>query len=351
MANLPDFFGLNLGHFSIKLAEAKRISETKVRIDTLNSTPTVVGMLENDSPEGINTLAAEIKKAVINSGIRTKNVVMSVPEVGVFSRLITLPKVNNNEVSEAIQWALKPLVPVSLEEVNISYLEIDERTVDGNTFSNWYVVAAPKNVILRYQQVMEKAGFTLLAVETEALAISRMVAFNYPADIKKDLMLLDLGAESTNVILTRNGVVMFSQTISTGSNAITKVISTDFGIDMIQAEKYKITYGIDFQSGDGKIAKSIEPIIQIFLGEIQRTLVYYKEKIGGVQLSGIFLTGGGADLPKIDIYLSEKMKLPVIVANPLVNMEVSRQVGNNLKNLHLKSFNVALGLCLKGTLV
>lgn len=349
MAVIPDFFGLNLGHFSIKLAEVKRTGN-QAQLLAIGSTPTSVGLLNNDSDNGIQSLANEVNKACKNAGIRSRNCVMSVPESAVFSRLITLPKVSESEVSEAIQWALKPLVPMNLEDVNISFLEIDQKVVDGNQFSNWYVVAAPKELIQRYLDAMEMAGITLLAVETESLALTRMVVYNYPQFATKDIMIVDMGAESTNVILSRNGVVMFSQTISTGSNAITKVISSDLGVDMMQAEKYKITYGLDAAQMEGKVARSVEPILQIISAEIQRTMSYYKEKIGGTGISQIFISGGGSDLLKFNEYLQVKLNLPVVNSNPVANFAQDPTLGQKLQNIHLSSFNVSLGLALKGIL-
>lgn len=349
MAVIPDFFGLNLGHFSIKLAEVKQVGN-KATLEAIGSTPTSVGLLNNDSDNGIKTLATEINKACKNSGIKSRNCVMSVPESAVFSRLITLPKVTDKEVGEAIQWALKPLVPMGLEDVNVSFLEIDQKVVEGNTFSNWYVVAAPKELIRRYQDSMEIAGINLLAVETESLALTRMVVYNYPQFSKKDIMIVDMGAESTNIILSRNGVVIFSQTISTGSNAITKVISSDLGVDMVQAEKYKITYGLDVTQAEGKVAKSVEPILQIVSSEILRTLSYYKEKIGGTGISEVFISGGGSDLLKFNEYLQAKLNIGVINSNPISNFQQDPTLAQKIQNVHLSSFNVALGLSLKGIL-
>lgn len=349
MAEIPDFFGLNLGHFSIKLAEVKKAG-TQAQLLSIGSVPTSVGILNNDSENGIQTLANEVNKACKQVGIKSRNCVMSVPESAVFSRLITLPKVSETEVSEAIQWALKPLVPMALEEVNISFLEIDQKVVDGNTFSNWYVVAAPKDLIQRYLTSMERGGFNLLAVETESLALTRMIVYNYPQFAKKDIMIVDMGAESTNVILSRNGVVMFSQTISTGSNAITKVISSDLGVDMVQAEKYKITYGLDASQAEGKVAKSVEPILQIISSEILRTITYYNEKIGGTGISQIFICGGGSDLLKFNEYLQTRLNVPVINSNPVANLAKDPTLPQKLQNIHLSSFNVSIGLALKGIL-
>src|SRR5690606_1716383 len=196
-------------------------------------------------------------------------------------------------------------------------------------------------------KICELAGLNLLAIETESLGIVRMVDFCRDIPDGKSIMIIDMGAENTNMILARNSVVIFSQTISTGSNSMTKVIASDFGIDELQAERYKVSYGLDFTAGDGKIAKSIEPIVQVILGEASRTLAYLREKIGGESVSAIFLTGGGSGLKGLDVYIKEKLNVDTMIVNPLNNMQIDSKLMSKLQTNSGREFNVAIGLALK----
>ncbi len=349
MANLPEFFGLNLGHDSIKLVQVKN-EANKLRIVNAYRMPTAVGLLENDSEEGVTTLSKEIGKAVKSGNLTTKNCVISVPEVSVFSRLITLPRLDEKDINDAINYALKPLVPIPLDNVNVSFLEINSFESEGKQMVNWYVVAAPKQLISRLQLVVENTGLNLLAVETEALAIARMVQHNYSMPQNSDALIIDMGADSTSLILSRNGVVIFSQSIGTGSDAFTKVIAADYGIDMQLAEKYKLAYGMNPNEGEGKIAKSIDPIMQIMMSEVERTINYYKDKIGGKEIQKIYLTGGGAHLNWLDKFVNQKFNIATEVVNPIKNLEVDPQSSQVFNPNSINSFNVSIGLALKGIL-
>jgi len=275
---------------------------------------------------------------------------MAVPEISIFSRLITTPVADSQEdTAEAIMWAIKPLIPIAIEEVNISYLEIDRFKQGKNDMVNWYVVASPKRLVNNFQTVMSKAGLNLLAIETEALAATRAIQFNYRFN-EQNVVIVDLGAESTNIILARKGVVLFSQTISTGSNSITKVIASDYGIKMEQAEKYKITYGLDKTKGEGKIAESIEPAVNIITSEVGRTLTYFREKLGGSKISKIFLTGGGALLPKFDEHFSNTFKIKTEVADVFKKVSIDNSLRDEFKKENPSSLSIAIGLALKGKL-
>ena len=345
--NLPPFFGINIGKDKIKIIQVKKEGEQKEKLIGIGSVPSSVSLVSNESEDGNTELATEISRGAKVAGVDTKNCVISIPELSVYSRLLTLPKVNENEVEESIHYALKPLIPVPIESVNITFLPVDEIKNENGVLVNWYAVAAPKQLVDRDVKILEKAGLNLLAIETESLALVRMVYFCHEIPQGRDVMIIDIGAETTNMIIARNSVVVFSQSVSTGSNAMTKVIAADFGISESEAEKYKVTYGLDFQAGEGKIAKSIEPIVQIILGEISRTLTYLRERISGESVDSVYLTGGGSALKGLDIYMKEKLSLNVMTSNLLSHLDIDPKLNTKIGSSEGKEYNVALGLALK----
>lgn len=348
MANLPPFFGLNIGKDKIKLAQVRYLDESKVKLEGLGSIPSSVSLVANESEEGNNNLSNEIMKCVKQSEISTKNCVMSIPELSLFSRLLTLPKVEDVEVEESIHYALRPLIPVPIESVNISFLEVDEiKSQNKQTMVNYYCVAAPKTIVDRYIKVANKAGLNPLAIETESLAIARMVFFTHKIPNGKNVMILDIGAENTNLIIARNSVVIFAQSISTGSNSMTKLISSDLGMDESKAEELKKAYGLDFTQGEGRVAKAIEPIVQIMLGETSRTMTYLRERIAGESISSIYLTGGGAGLKNLDKYMKDNLNIDTILANSVLNFEIDPKLTGLIQRNNAREFNVAIGLSLK----
>jgi type IV pilus assembly protein PilM len=343
MAGIPEFFGLDLGNNSIKVAQLKAHG-SKYELTNYASVDINANLLENQSEAGIKELGDKIKQAVKDAKIDTEKCVMSLPESSIFSRLVTLPKVTEAEQDEAVHWAIKSLVPVPLENLNVSYIKIDEFSKDGKEMVNWYVVAARKELVEQSEKIIKAAGFSLLAVETEALATTRTIFSNY--SVTGDAIILDFGADATNLIISRNSAVMFSQTINTGSNSLTKVLAADFGLDDIQAEKYKYTFGLDETAGEGKIARSIKPLVDVIISELSRTISYYKDRIGGSNLSKIYLTGGGSKLPKFAEYVKANVQVEVELSTVLGNIEVKKDP----QNFDYASFNVAIGLGLKGLL-
>jgi type IV pilus assembly protein PilM len=344
MSNIPELFGVDLGNSAIKACQVKKDGNS-FEIINIGSEKIQTSIFDSQNDEAIKVLASKIQDLVKSANIKTRNAIVSLPESAIFSRMVTLPEMKPEELNEAIHWAVKPIVPIAIESLNISFLKIDEVIKDDKKQVNWYVVAAPKDIIEKIKNIFDTSGYNLLAIETEALAATRSIFTNY--DIKGDVLIVDIGSDNTNLILARNNAVMFSQTLGTGSDSLTKVIASDYGLDETEAEKYKMSYGLDFNSGEGKIAKSLQPIVDLIVDEITRTLSYYKDKIGGSAISEIFLSGGGGNLLKLDEYLSLKLNQPVVKGNNIAKLTISKKL--NITNSELLSgYNVSLGLALKG---
>lgn len=344
--SLPDFFALDIGNHSIKVAQLKRFGKDKAKLSHIGKVDTPFGLLDNESDEGLVQLAEKVKQAKELAGIKTKMCVAAVPEASVFSRLITIPKVEKDKIEEAVHWEIKSMIPVPLENVDIAFLDIAEKEVAGQKLVDMYVVAAPKALTDRFRKIAEKAGLELIALETEALANTRAVLFNNNT-LTGDVVSIDFGGHDTTITLSRNGVVVFSQTSSTGSDSFTKVIASDYGIDEAEAEKYKRTFGIDPNQGEGKIAKSIEPIIQILLSDLVRALNYFKEKVGGKLVNPIFLTGDGANLTGLPKYLQDNLGIEVRVLEPLSYVDIEDSAKSEVDNYRKPGMTVSIGLGLK----
>ncbi|MDQ6985159.1 MAG: type IV pilus assembly protein PilM [Candidatus Dojkabacteria bacterium] len=348
MAKIIEFFGLDFGDYSLKLSYTKR-SGNKVTLESLASGLTKIGLLGNDSEEGIDEIAETVKEIHERSGVNTKNCVFSIPEQSVFSRLLVVPEVDEENINDAIHWGIKPLVPTSLDNVSIAFTNIDKKELNGKPYINWYVVAAPKERIKFYRKIATKAGLNLLAIETEALATARLVTFS--TGQKEDILILDFGADNSNIILARKGISIYSQTLSTGSSSINKILSADFGFDDAKAEQLKLQFANQTPENIQKIAKAIEPITQMLISEISRTLVYYKEKLGKSEINTVYLTGGGAKLYMLDKMIKDALGINAVLVDPINNMSLTTQAKKIVQTTNVHSYNVALGLSLKGLVI
>lgn len=140
-------------------------------------------------------------------------------------------------------------------------------------------------------------------------------------------VLVDLGAETTTVLVYKGNIVRFLATIPLGMNFINKDLET-IQIDRAEAEEVKLKYGnlekVDseeaekeeaqfYTTSDGrKIEVSvIKNIIQARATEIIDNVSnqIIRSNYGDKLLAGIILTGGGANMKNIDKAFIESTKI------------------------------------------
>ena len=111
-------------------------------------------------------------------------------------------------------------------------------------------------------------------------------------------LVVDLGAKATDMAVVENGLVVFSRSIATAGEALTRAIATSLGLDPSQAEAYKKAYGVDPQKLEGKVREAIGPVLNVVVKEIEKTIAYYHSETRKT-VKRVILSGGTAGLPEV----------------------------------------------------
>jgi Tfp pilus assembly protein, ATPase PilM len=158
-------------------------------------------------------------------------------------------------------------------------------------------------------------------------------------------MIVHMGAATTNIAVVENGELIMVFTVDKGGIAITRAISLDLGIDITQADSYKKAYGLNKDAFEGKIGKSLFPILESILGDIRKTMLLYKEKNPNQPITQMILSGGSAQLPGVDIYFTNQLNIQVVLGSSFQVYDMKNvppEIGADSL-----SFNVVSGLALK----
>lgn len=340
MAKLPDHVGIDFGTHSVKAVELKGISSTPTLVN-LGSQLTPKGVINSGEKEDQKKLADVLKKLYDNSKIRNKTAVMALPEFSVFTRFLEFPGVKKEELRDAVFFEAKQYIPLPIDDVQMSFVTIGFN--EEKNAPRVLLVAAPKKIIDIYMDIAGMSGLDLVAIETEAVAMGRAM---FKSTHKKDLVMLDFGANSTDMSIMSNGYLVFSQSISIGSDSLTQAIVNKFNFEYSRAEEFKRNYGLVPSVLEGKIYSVLSPIMESIMVEVQRGVEFYKNKTMSSAPTEYMLNGDGALLPNLPEYVSKALGVNTQVANPWNNIVVD----SKFKDIVAKggpSYSVAIGLALK----
>jgi type IV pilus assembly protein PilM len=336
-------FGLDIGTTAIRIVWLSRDND-RYTYEASAIAPTPSPGMQSESPFDHQELAKYLNKLVSTAKITTRDVTIALPERQVFTKVIDMPVISEKELANAIYWEAEQYIPAPLNTMTLDW-SILRKPKEANTQDRMQVllVAAPLQLIKRYQTIVELAGFSLVAVETEILSVIRSVIHN---DHTVTSLIMHMGALSTSLCIVKEQIMVFNYSVPLGGIAMTRAIAADFGFTPTQAEEYKRTYGISDEHFGGKVGTAIQPILTELLSEARKAMVFYNEKYREESpISQILLTGASANLPGIDLYFAEHIGIETVIANPWKLLDIQK-VPTTLQSSGAE-YAVALGLALK----
>lgn len=333
--------GLDIGSSSIKFASLKREGEV-YSLDAVGVAPASSHGAMSESLVDLQNLADSIKKLISSSNVKSTGVALSIPESLVYTKVIEMPDLSDQELTAALKFEMEQYVPLPLDQARTDWEVLSHTDEGGKKTMDVMLVAAPIGILSKYEKIMEMAGLTAEVVETEIVSVHRALLplVNSP----DPNMIVHVGATTTSVAIVKNGTIKMVFSTALGGAAITRAISVDLGIDATQAENYKKAYGLAKDAFEGKIGQALSPILSSIIGDIRRALLAYREK-SNENMKQIILSGGTALLPGIDVYFTNTLNTQVVVGNSFAAYNI-QNVPNELQ-VDAPSYNVVIGLALR----
>lgn len=336
-------FGLDIGATTIKLVFLEGQKGGYIYKASLIAPSSAKGML-SESPLDEEDMAQTIRKAVNDAHIDSKYVNVALAENQVYTKALEMPVLSDRELASAIYWEAEQYIPVPLTNVTLTWNVL--KRPDHPTPSDKMqilMVGAPTMLVKKYQKILLMAGLTINSMETEILSTIRSLVLgeNFPPTL-----IISIGAVSTSFAIVRNGLMVFTYSMSIGGAAINRAIATDFGLTPVQAEEYKKVYGVSGKSLGGKIGQATEPILNSILMEAKKSLAFYTQKYKDeTPIRQILLSGGTAKLPGIEIFFANNSGIETAIANPwkvLSSQAVPKEVLDNASD-----YTIAVGLAMR----
>ena len=195
--------GLDIGSSSVKAIELKA-SGKGYRVSAIG--------VESVPPDSIvdgaiidgGAVADAIRRLFANKRFKAKDIVASLSGNSVIVKKITLPAMTESELSESIYWEAEQYIPFDIQDVNLDYEILDPGTgQDSQGSMEVLLVAAKKDKIADYTNVIAQAGKTPVMVDVDVFALQNAFEANYGFEPTAVVAILNAGASAINInILT-----------------------------------------------------------------------------------------------------------------------------------------------------
>lgn len=307
---MSDFFGLDIGSSSIKVAQIKGRSITHLGIVANPTGKVGVDLVMNEK----QALAETVKKLISESGIKTKKAVVSVPEVLVYSKVMSFPVISPAELASAIKWQADQDVPLPMDQVDLSWGVIEKPNKrSGQEQMRVLVVAVPKKLSKAMTEFFSMVGVEPIRAENETVSLARL---ENAKTAKGSVLIGDFGANSVKMVIADFGLIRSVYSYPVGGMAFTRALGQEFSLSVIQAEQYKRAYGADRNQLEGKIFKGMEPVLNNIMEEINRMVGSFNQTNSEKRIERVIFNGGGIYLKGLIGLMTEKLGVEVVMGNP-----------------------------------
>ncbi len=173
----------------------------------------------------------------------------------------------------------------------------------------------PRLVVESLYAVVARAGLEVSSITLEPIAAMNV---SISSSLRLlNLALVDIGAGTSDIALTKDGTVFAFAMASIAGDEITEKVAQVLLLDFDEAEKAKISLnneiikytdimGLIHEKNSSEVLNEIDESIRILAEEISNKILEFNGKAP----SAVFLVGGGSQIPRLTGYIAEYLRIP-----------------------------------------
>lgn len=353
---IPSAFGLDISDLSVKIIGLKK---NRKGSDLLfwGNTAIPKGIITQGDIVQEEEAASFIRKALAGTRgekIRSPYVAVALPEEKTFMKVIKMPNMREKELESAVRIEAENHIPLNVEEAVIGFRVIPiPKDRKDQEHLDILLSAVARPVVESYSSVVKKAGLVPVLMEPESLSIARCLI---PRNVRVEpTLIIDFGTSRTTFIIVSGSSIRFTSSIGISSDTITRAIANILGVSVEDAEKLKLTHGLNKRAHGGKIYEAANSVLAELVNEIERQLRFYQSHATHEHMAGerivnkVILSGGGSLLSGFKEYLKKGLARSVELGNPFTNVfEKSQRSRREPAASKILSYTTAIGLALAG---
>jgi type IV pilus assembly protein PilM len=303
---------------------------------------------------GENASAEERDQAVIDALVKARSgrdfrgreAVFSIGGRELFVQNIRVAQAAGDDLEKIVHFEAASRLPFKREEAEIRYLEAADVRQGETMRREVILLACNRAVIRRTLDIAERSGLEPVAIDVEPTALLRSYAkqFRRDEDQQARLLVVNIGASNTSVVIARGADAMFVKYVDVGGRQMDEAVAQHLKLSLPDASSLRRHNG-DRRADqrDPEVARSVTEalrgVLEQLASELSMCIRYYSVTFRGQPLSRIVL-GGGEASPTVVEWLSSRLEMPCELGNPLRSF--SRAPAGRASQ-----WDVAAGLALK----
>ena len=343
----PPMIGLDISSSSVKLVELGQDESGKFILERFASESFEKGWIVDGQIEKFEEVADAVRRVIVKSGTKSRDVVMAMPQSAVITKKIMLPAgLREEELEVQVESEANQYIPFSLDEVSLDFCVIGPSPTSVGDVEV-LIAASRKDRVQDRQGLAEAAGLRPVVLDIEAhasrLAMSRLVRALPNAGRDSLVALFEIGADTTSLKVLLDDELLYDRDQAFGGSQLTQLISRQYGFSFEEAEQKKLASELP----DDYTSQILAPFVDSLSQEIGRALQYFFTSTPHHKVHYVMLAGGTATLPGLKDRVTELTGFASKVVNPFDNMTFDSAVRESKLYREAPSYLTACGLAMR----
>ena len=345
--NSGKLVGIDIGTTSIKTAELSR-SGRSIMVDRYAVEPLTPGLIIDNNIKDIGAVSDSLKRALKRSGSKAKRGAVCVSSNSVISKLVTVQSdLEEDELESFVEIEADRVVPYSLDEVNIDFINMGKSTKSVGE-DDIQIVVCRKNVVEDMVAVLESADIEPAVVDVDTFTLGRVYSLVNQglvgAGAKRTSAMIDFGSNTSRFMVYHNNNLIYSRETPFGGRQLIESINQKYG--MPQDEALVALRKNDLP--DSFKVEVLKPFVKTLVQEILRALQFFYSSSTYNDIDELMIAGGCAHIGNIEKILEKRVEVPTVVVNPYASIRIGSKIDKSRFRKDIPSLAVATGLALRG---
>jgi len=313
--------GLDIGSCTLKVGEIvdSKQGRSLKNFAMLDIPP---GVIEEGTIREPDIAAQKIRELFKTAGIKEQNVAISIGGFSIIVKNITVQTMTEEELQETIQLEAEQYIPFDISDVNLDFQIIGENENNPNQM-NVILVAAKKEMVEDYLNVVQLAGLNPLILDVDAFALQNIFEMNYEG-AEESIALIDIGASKTSLNILKGYSSVFMRDVSLGCFQINQKIISLINCPPEDAEDIKFNEKSD-KISQNDLSEITSAVVSDWCSEIRRALDFFYSTYPDEQIKRVVLSGGGANIKEFQELLAVETSTEVETIDPFKNLIVENK--------------------------
>ncbi|QAT61785.1 hypothetical protein EQM13_09375 [Acidilutibacter cellobiosedens] len=314
-----NIISMDIGAYEMKIVEGRETPKG-IYISKCFSVSTPEGAYENGYIKDKELICYLLKEGMEHNKIKDRQTYITIKSSDIISREVILPNVSGEEIDGILKYQADEYLPKDCEDYIIQHKDIKVVEDEEGKKKNILMIAIPKEIVEQHLNLIKELNLRPAVLDYQSNSAVKAINFSDRANNVYNtragtIALIDIGFDSTNVTIVKNGIIQVSRIVEKGGRYVDNNMMNFLGIGREELNEKKETMGeirdIDNEySDDNRLKNIMKTSIESILEKIEEVFKYYTSRETGNKIDMIFIYGGYSQISGMENIFSNYYSIP-----------------------------------------